>query len=64
MVRVTTALALEEYYIAAIPDKAAAEQAVRLHIGALASEKVDGVSTLSPSELAGHNLTSGQIKHA
>ena len=64
MVRVTTAPAMEEFYVAAIPDKLAAEDAVKTRTGALANEKVDGVATLSQSEITGQNLQPGQIKPA
>ena len=55
---------MEEFYLAAISDEAAAVKAVRTHIGALANQTVEGVATLSERELLEQDLELGQIKHA
>lgn len=64
MVRVKTPPSMEEFYLAAIPDEAAAVKAVRTRIGPLANQTVEGVATLSEIELRAQNLRPGQIEHA
>ena len=65
MVRVKTPPSMEEeFYLAAIPDEAAAVKAVRARTGALANQTVEGVATLSEIELREQNLRPGEIKHA
>ena len=64
MVRVTSPPSMQEFYLAAIPDEAAAVEAVRARIGALADQTIEGVATLSELELAAEDLQPGQVKHA
>jgi len=66
MVRVKTPPSMEEeFYLAAIPDEAAAVEAVRTRAGsALANETVEGVATLTSQNLREQNLQAGQIKQA
>ena len=54
---------MQEFYLAAIPDEAAAVEAVRARIGALADQTIEGVATLSEPELTAENLQPGQVKH-
>lgn len=55
---------MQEFYLAAIPDEAAAVEAVRARIGALADQTIEGVATLSELELTAEDLQPGQVKHA
>ena len=64
MVRVTSLPCMQEFYFAAIPDEAAAVEAVRARFGILADQTIEGVATLSELELAEQDLRSGQIKPA
>ena len=64
MVRVTSPPSMQEFYLAAIPDEAAAVEAVRARIGALADQTIEGVATLSELELTAEDLQPGQVKHA
>ena len=63
IVRVGTPPSAEEFFVVAIPDETAAVAAVAAHVGAKASDAVEGVATLSQKGLAEHNLKPGQIKH-
>jgi hypothetical protein len=62
MVRVTSPPSM--FYLAAIPDEAAAVEAVRARIGAVANQTIEGVATLSELELTAEDLQPGQVKHA
>jgi hypothetical protein len=64
MVRVRLPPTTEEFYLVAIPDEAAAVEAVRTRADSLANETVEGVGTLTAQDLREQQLRSGQIKHA
>ena len=55
---------MEEFYFAAIPDEAAAVEPVKTSIQSVANQTVEGVATLSESELLKQDLEAGQIKRA
>jgi hypothetical protein len=61
MVRVTTPSAMEEFWMAAFPDKGDAEAAVKKHVKASSDEELEGVATLSPEELAAQHMNPGDI---
>jgi hypothetical protein len=64
MVRVKTPAANEEFWIAAFPDKADAEEAVRKRTNASQNEEVGAVATLSTDEILAQGMQFGDIKHA
>ena len=64
MVRVTTPPASEEFYFAAYEAKSEAEAAVRAHARVSSSNDVEGVATLSPSDLAEQRMQTGDVRHA
>ena len=64
MVRIKTPPSMEEFYFAAIPDEAAAVEAVKTSVRSVANQTVEGVATLSENELLKQDLEAGQIKHA
>ena len=64
MVRVTRPPASEEFYFAAYEAKSEAEAAVRAHVRVSSSDDVEGVATLSPSDLAQQRLHTGDVRHA
>jgi hypothetical protein len=64
MVRITTSAGLEEFWIAAVPDKTDAEQVVKTRVDATAREEAEGVAALSQNELAGQGIQAGDVKRA
>jgi len=64
MVRIRTSAGLEEFWIAAVPDKTDAEQVVKKRTDAAADEEAEGVAALSQNELAGQGIQPGDIKRA
>ena len=64
MVRIKTPPSMEEFYFAAIPDEAAAVEAVKTSVRSVANQTVEGAATLSENELLKQDLEAGQIKHA
>ena len=64
MVRVTRPPASEEFYLAAYEAKSEAEAAVRAHARVSSSNDVEGVATLSPSDLAEQRMQTGEVRHA
>jgi hypothetical protein len=63
MVRVTRPPAREAFYFAAYEAKSEAEAAVRAHARVSLSNDVEGVATLSPSDLAEQQMQTGDVRH-
>ena len=64
MVRIKTPAGMEEFWIAAFPDKVDAEEAIKKRANALPNEEVEGVAALSQNELVGRGMQLGDVKRA
>jgi hypothetical protein len=53
----------DEFYLAAIPDKAVAEGVVRDKAQAIADQSVEAVQALSASAVQGHGLESEEVRY-